>query len=399
MPQPVELRVGLQTWAVTVPPEKTLALQRAELPTAPAESPRDLVRGALEAPFGFEPLRRALVPDDRVVIVFDPNLPHPAELLAGVLDHLGTAGITPATVTVITQPETRRDWIEALPPEFAAVTAQTHDPTDRAKLAYLGSTQSERRIYLNRTLVESDFVIVLTGRRFDPVRFYAGAQVAIYPDLADEALRAENAGPYTSADPWPGREESIEVAWMLGMPFLVQAIEDEGDTVREVVAGLLGSEEEGRRRQDARWKAKVPEKATVVIATVSGAADRVTFADLARAAACAARVVEEGGRIVLLSDAPPQLGAGAQMLRTLDGPRTPLRRLEREKPADWAACKQWVFAARTASMFVASGYPDDVVEELFATPLHTPAELQRLMDSAGSVLIIPDAHKSKVTVE
>jgi hypothetical protein len=40
-----------------------------------------------------------------------------------------------------------------------------------------------------------------------------------------------------------------------------------------------------------------------------------------------------------------------------------------------------------------------VAEELFATPIHTPAEVQRLIDGGGNVLVIPDAHKTMVTVE
>ena len=321
MPEPLELQVGAQTWTAQVPSHKAVTLQQEAVPPAPVEGPRGVVRAALEAPFGFEPLRRALTPDDRIAIVLDTDLPHVTELLAGVLDHLATAGIGPAAVTVVASPGARQDWVASLLADFAAVTAEIHDPADRAKLSYLGSTQSEQRVYLNRTVVEADFVIVLTGRRYDPVRSYTGAQVAIYPDLGDEATRKANAGPYMRQSPWPGREESHEVAWMLGSPFLVQVIEDTADGIREVVAGLLPSEEEGRRRQDARWKATVTDRAKLVIATVSGPPSRVTFAHLARAASCAARVVEEGGRVVILSDAAPALGEGAEALRMLDGPR------------------------------------------------------------------------------
>ena len=39
-----------------------------------------------------------------------------------------------------------------------------------------------------------------------------------------------------------------------------------------------------------------------------------------------------------------------------------------------------------------------MVEELFATPLHTPAEAARLAAAADAVAVIPDAHKAMVTV-
>jgi hypothetical protein len=50
------------------------------------------------------------------------------------------------------------------------------------------------------------------------------------------------------------------------------------------------------------------------------------------------------------------------------------------------------------SIFLVSGYPDEVAEELFATPIHTASEVQRLIDTGGKVLVIPDAHKATVTV-
>jgi hypothetical protein len=52
-----------------------------------------------------------------------------------------------------------------------------------------------------------------------------------------------------------------------------------------------------------------------------------------------------------------------------------------------------------ASLFLASGLPDDVTEELFATPICDAAEVQRLIDTGGRVVVIPDAHRTIVMVE
>jgi nickel-dependent lactate racemase len=398
-----ELQVGLGVWPVTVPPAKAVPLRRAEIPSVPTAGARELVRAALEKPVGFEPLRRALTPDDRVAVVLDPHLPRAAELLAGVLEHLRSAGVGPAAVTVLTPPGGEQDWIDELPDEFADVTAETHAPADRKKLAYLASTKTGRRVYLNRTLVEADFVILLTGRGYDPLSGYAGAEGAVFPGLGDAEARAGFEGKFSAdapgAEPWPARKEAEEVGWLLGTPFLVQVIPGAGDSVQEVVAGLLDSGAEGVRRHDARWRSSVGSRPDAVIAAVSGEAGHVTFLDLAKAAACAARVVRPSGRVVVLSDAAPPLGAGAELLRQLGDPARTGKRLAKEKPDDWAACFLWCFAANAASLFLASGYPDDVAEELSTTPVHGPPEVQRLIDAAERVLIIPDAHRSMVTVE
>lgn len=397
MAELTELVVGSEPWTLTIPPDRAVPLHRAPV-VPPAGSAQQLVHDALEKPYQFEPLRRALTPDDRVTIVIDPRLPHLAEMLAEVLRHLGTAGVSPASVTVVSPPNAPQAWIDELPDEFADVTAETHDPADPKKLAYLATTKGGRRLYLNRSLVEADFMIWLTGRRFDPYSGYAGAEAAIFPALSNEETRAALAGEFSTATPEAHEGEAAEIAWLIGTPFLVQVIEGEGNTIQEVVAGLYDSAAEGIRRQDARWRGTVASEPEIVIASVSGEPSEIGFLDLAKAAATAARVVQKGGRIALLTTAAPDLGPGAQLLRTLDGPTGAKKLLANEKPDDWAAAALWVFAAKRASIFLASGYPDEVAEELFATPIHTHSEAQRLIDTGGSVLLLPDAHKTTVTL-
>jgi len=396
----MELSVGSQTWSIDVPAEKAVELHRAAIPSVPTRTPRELVRAALEKPFGFEPMRRALTPDDRVTVVLDSELPHVGELLSGVLEHLRTGGIPPSAVTILTAPNSPQAWIEELPDEFADVTTEIHDPSDRKKLAYLATTKGERRVYLNRTLVDADFTVLLTGRGYDPLTGYGGAEAVLFPALADDDVRKSFAGEfskYAAEEANEVREEAFEIAALLGTPFLVQVILGGSDTVQAVVAGLLDSSAEGIRQQDARWRNTVREKPDTVVASISGDA---TFLDLAKAAACAARVVEKGGRIAVLSGSAPVQGEGIGIVRRYDHPKIAVRALHKKKPDDWAAAYLWCYAANKAgSLYFASGYAEDVAEELFATPIAKASELQRLIDAGERVLVIPDAHRAMVTVE
>jgi nickel-dependent lactate racemase len=400
MAEVTELLVGSKPWSLTVPEERRLELHREPI-VPPARNPSDLVSEALEHPHEFEAMRRAMTPDDHVTIVLDATLSHVAALLAAVLEHLRTAGVQLDAVTIVTPPGSPQDWIDDLPDEYADVRTEVHDPTDRQKLAYLATTSGGRRVYLNRTLVDADFVVVLSGRDYDPLTGYAGAEAEIFPALSDEETRESVAGEFQmdapGDKPWPVREEASEILWLLGMPFLVQVIESDARSVLEVVAGLPTASAEGIKRQDARWRATVEERPDTVIVGISE--EQVTFLDIAKSAACAARVVRKGGRIAILTTAAPELGAGAQLLRTLEGPTGARRLLAKEKPDDWAASVLWAFAAKNHSLFFASGYPDEVAEELFTTPIRTASEVQRLIDGGGKVLIIPDAHKSMVTVQ
>ena len=372
---------------------------RRQPPAPPLADPAAAVRAALEAPLGFPPLRRALTPGDRVVVVVDERLPCLAGLLTPLLEHLTQAGVAPEAITLLCAPSpSRQPWVDDLPEAFEEVQVAVHDPADRRHLAYLATTRQGRRLYLNRTAVDADQLVVLSGRGYDPVLGYGGAEGALYPALSDEATRREYQSHPSLEVPggtaWPARAEAAEAAWLLGAPFLVQVIEGSGDALTHVVAGLADSAAEGQRLLDARWRLTVAGPAHTVIASLSGDPARHDFADLARALLCASRVVRPGGRIVLLSQAAPRLGPGAELLRRADDPRQGLELLRRQHPADQVATFQWASAAEGARVYLLSGLPAATVEELFAVPLEDVGQVQRLLDGDGTCLFLEDAHKT-----
>ncbi|MHB1422675.1 MAG: lactate racemase domain-containing protein [Gemmataceae bacterium] len=365
--------------------------------------PAAAVRAALEQPHAFPALRRALTPDDQVAIVLDEELPRLAELLVPLLEHIHSAGVAPESMTLLCPPSSSRQaWIEDLPDDFQDMHVEVSDPDDRRRMAYLATTHKGKRLYLNRTLVESDQIVVLSGRRYDPLLGYSGAEGSLYPALSDRQTRTEmshrvNLGA-PEAMPWPVRRAAAETAWLLGAPFFVQVIEAAGDGIAQVVAGTTEASREGVRLLDVRWRRSVPQPADLVVAGVSGDPSRHGFAVLAAALACAARVVQPGGRIALLSQAEPVLGTEIDLLHG-DEPRDVLQRLQGKQTVELAPILRWAESAAQARLNLLSRLPDDCVEELFATPLHEAGEVQRLIDAAGSCLFLHDAHKMLAVVE
>jgi nickel-dependent lactate racemase len=343
-----------------------------------------------------------LTPDDRIALVVDESLPHLGELIAGVLEYLAGAGIPPSAVTAISPAGSAQHWVNDLPETMADLQTEIHQPNDRRKLSYLAATKDGRRIYLNRTLVDADQTVVLTGRGYDPLLGYSGAEGAVYPALADaDTARSlvPKLSPQTAPDGrWPEHVEAEEVAWLLGSPFFIQVIEGAGDDIAGVMAGLADTTADGTSRQDAQWKAQVSELADTVVVSLSGDPARHDFAALARAAACGARVAKAGGAVIILSEADPDLGAAAEVLRRCDDAPEAVRTLFREKPADAAAAVQWCWAAERAHLYLASEIRPTTVEEMFATPLTGPKDVQRLLDNPGRCLFVSDAHKSWVAV-
>lgn len=398
----VGIHYGRKCQEITIPEDRLVAARRA--PVAPAlADPGAAVRDALESPHGFPPLRRALTPDDHVAIVIEEHLPHFVELLTAVLRHVTAAQVAPAAITLISPAASgEQAWLEELPEEFEDVHVEVHDPHDRRHLSYLAMTKQGRRIYLNRTVVDADQVVVLAGRHCDPVLGYAGAAGALYPGLSDEATLQETGSRLsleTEGHPSAVSKEAAEVAWLLGAPFLVQIIEGAGEDIAHVVAGMADTSGEGQRLLEERWRVTAEEPADTVIATLTGDPARLDFADLAQALASAARVVRTGGRIVLLTEATPALTAGAQLLRQAEDPGAALALLRRQKPPDRAAFL-WASAAAQAQIYLLSGLPEETAEELFTIPMQHAGQVQRLLEGGGTVLLLEDAHKAlTVTAE
>jgi nickel-dependent lactate racemase len=384
-------------------PEGSLVNARRDTPSSPLADPAQAVRAALEKPYGFPPLRRALTPDDHITIVVDESLPQLVRLLTPLLELILEARVAAEAITLLCPTGSTQAWIDDLPEAFQEVKVEVHVPADRRHLAYLATTKKGKRIYLNRTAVEADQVIVLSRRGYDPLLGYSGAVGALYPALGDEeALREANAQ-LSLAPPesktWPLREEATEVAWLLGAPFFVQVIEGAGDEIDQVVGGLVDSLAEAERLLEARWRVRVAAAVDTVIAGISGQTGSAGFGELARAAMAAGRVVKSGGRIILLSQVPAVSGEGSELVRQAGDAERALKTLRKSKLLDPASAFLWGHAAQDLQIYLLSGLPEETAEELFATPLEDVSQVQRLVDRGGSTLVLPDAHKTMAVLD
>lgn len=386
------IRYGHKTLELEISVDRLGSLQRAAIMPSQVD-PIAALRDALEKPFDFPALRRALTPDDHLAILVDEQLPRLPELLTVVLEHVAQAGIHPGAITLVcARTASRQDWVEDLPDEWQDVRVEVHDPTERRRLSYLAATQQGRRIYLNRTLVDAEQSIVLTRLGHHPIHGATGGMSALFPTFSDEATLREQQAVRLESGTSP-QQDAREVAWLLGAPFLVQFIEGAGDEVCHVIAGSMEAASEGRRLFEARWNVQIDNPPDMVIASLSGDPTRHDFAAFARAAAAAAQLVEPDGRIVLLTEATPTLGDGAEVLRRSGDPAKALARLQQEKPEDRADAFLWAGAARRARIYLLSGLTEETTEELFAVPLEDASQVQRLLGEGGSCLLLEDAHK------
>jgi hypothetical protein len=153
---------------------------------------------------------------------------------------------------------------------------------------------------------------------------------------------------------------------------------------------------EGIRLLNRSWCITLHEFADVVVAGVSGEA--ATFNDLSAALSCASRVVSPQGTIVVLSQGAPQLGLAAQLIRDSQSSDEALSKLRRHAFTDVPAAFQWASATNRAKVYLLSDLSQEVVEELFAIPLDSANQVQRLIAAAGRCAFIADADKTLALV-
>jgi hypothetical protein len=384
----IAIRYGESEIAVRVSPDRLVEVRRQTEPHAVADQ-AGLVASALETPADFPPLRQALTPDDHVAIVADAHLPDLEELLVPIVEHICAAGVIPGRITVVVS-----SVPEGFPAQLAGVAVEQHDPNNRNRLAYVATTAGGRRVYLNRTVVEADQVVVLTEVRHDPRGGLTDGPAALFPELSDAATRAELRQERSART----ADEAKEVCWLLGMQFCLSVIAGAYGGIHCVISGPMESMVLARKTIKSHWVAEMDRPADLVIASLNGPALAQTMSDFTAALTHASGVADSGGIVVLLADAAPHIGPGLQGASESDSPAAARKRLNADVHDDYREAVQWLRACHRHRVMVLSRWDDELAEDLFATPIHSVAEIQRLIDRAERLTILPDANRLFVQV-
>ncbi len=112
----------------------------------------------------------AVVPGDRIVVPLDPDVPQRAEIVAGIVDSLLSAGIDAANITILQAcGSTGQESLAAqLLARGTPVQIEVHAPQDPSQLAYLAASKDAQPIMLHRLLCEADLVLPVNLLR--PIR-------------------------------------------------------------------------------------------------------------------------------------------------------------------------------------------------------------------------------------
>ncbi len=382
---------------IEVPEDRLIARWHGPAGSAPSESGH-LVRDALENPRDFPPLRQAVVPGDRVVIALDADIPLARLVLEAIVRVLQEAGVDASTTTVVARPGVGPGLAENLP---SGISLTHHDPDDRNQHAYLANTAKGRRVYLNRHLIDADFVLPVGRIGYDPVFGYRGPWSVIFPGLSDQAtlksFRALQSAQRPDRErPRPALAESTEVSWLLGSQFQLGLVAGFSGLAGAVAGAEAVVRDRGAHALDRAWSFEAESRAELVVVGIGRPGTTTRIEDLAEGLATATQLVQRGGKIVALSRADGDIGPALRRLIGAGDPRGGLAALRgHEADHDYTSAQQLARALAWADVYLLSALSQEDVEDLSMIVLDRPEEARRLVAMCGACVFISQAELTR----
>ena len=405
-PLPDEIRFGRDgRIAVEVDSQRVLAWQSAPLRL---QETGDAIRAALANPLDFPPLEQTVVPGDHIVVALDSDTPAADMILAALWDVFAGREVRPEDVLVLqpaaTGPASPTDPRGALPDDVAdRIKWRVHEP-DTSGENYLATSASGQRLYFAREVIEADLVIPVGPVVFDPLLGYRGTFSVLYPGLStsDAITRSHGQGhrELEPGDQRPLRQLVDDIGWLLGVQFCVQVVPAAGTGVSGVWAG--GPESVLRTAcefLDKSWRVELEERAGIVIASIQPDAGGHGWDQLGRALTVSRNLVTHEGRIVLLTDLDESPGDGLSLIRGVNAPADALSMLRSLAPSDLLPATQCAEATDWARVYLLSELDDELVEDLFITPLKNEDEVGRLLSLPEKCVFLENAQHAFGRVE
>jgi nickel-dependent lactate racemase len=390
-------------------PEGTTVIEPAHNPGLPDEKIAFL--RALHDPIGTMPLRDWIKHDSRICIAFtDITRATPNDrIIPWLLEHL--EGHPRENIILLNQlgthrPNTQAELEKLLTPAVVKnYRVINHEPENESAMVQFGVTHDGTPALINRHLAEAD-VRIITG--FIEPHFFAGfsgGPKGIMPGCA--ALKtvmsnhdARNIGDPRSAfgvtEGNPIWEEIREIALRVGKSFLVNVTLNEQRAITGVFAGdLLGAHKTGFEfvRRSAMQKVKAP--FDVVVTTNSGYPLDMNLYQGVKGMSAAARIVQEGGTIILACECREGVPAGSPLDKLLRSANSSAEILTMLTNAGFVRAEQWqaqiqALIQRHAEVLVYSSLSDEIIRAAHLTPCHDIIAAVKERAKAGArIAVLP----------
>ena len=394
-------------------PDDAVVLSARQPPAIPDEPAAIL--NAIRNPIASKPLKDLVKPRDKVVIVHtDITRATPNKvLLPIILQELESAGVDRRRITMINGLGTHRKQTEEELREMLGddivdhYDCIQHDAWDDENLVPFGITSRGNPVRINRTYADADLKI-LTG--FIEPHFFAGfsgGPKGVLPAIAGFESVLSNHGYEMISHPhatWgvtqgnPIWEEMREVALRTQPTFLVNVTMDDNRQLTGVFAGeMLQAHSAGCAFLSEHAFARVSKPFDIVITTNSGYPLDQNLYQSIKGISAAARVVREGGAIVMCaacSDGLPDHGKYAELLERGGSPQGVLELISQpgfHEHDQWQVQIQ-AQVQKQADVYIHSdGLTEEEIRRALFTSIDINEDLEDIKAKYGhSICVIPN---------
>ena len=253
---------------------------------------------ALQSPIDFPAIGEAVIAGDRVALAVDPNVPDLVQVLRGVVKAIEQS--EPECIDIVLWDETTSHTLAEVRSEFADLNVLTHQCHIRDELMFLGADNQDEAVYVNRVIVDADFVLPVIAARQRDAQSCADV-TGIFPAFADSAARARRLVSPVDPSSSETKNETL-VPWQLGILVGVVVSASAAGHVAKIVVGSLPALATEIKSLSETADMVSLERSSLLIASLDGGHQQQTWVNAVRAVIAATELLDEGGTIVLWTE-------------------------------------------------------------------------------------------------
>lgn len=382
------------------------------------------VADALGNPIEFPSIDLALVPGDCIAIAVHESLPQPEPIVKAIVEWLlSKHPASDLSIRIVLAPGNESlaqeldDWLSTRWPVYdlegdpsvdkasgktsdKAFTESTpshslqrvlcHDPDDQQNLEYIAATEQSEAIYLNRELVEADFVIPIY-RWLEPKDPRGHDPYVVLPAFGDRATQARYAKSWLQQhEPTRGtHKKASESGWLAGIQYTIGAVANQEGLIAMLVGGAPESVDkvcsQGVHAAPNPTETPSQQGFELVVVELVDPLRVPSWTQVASAAWSAQQWLSPAGRIVVVATSLAEVTPGIGALASDDPDEELQQTLLTSTLQDAYAAAVLRDIQSRRSVYVQSQVDPELLESLGFASIRDPSELERLMQKSKRV--------------
>ncbi len=328
----VKMKYGKGYVDVTVPEKNLLGIIEKDVP-ASAKTEEEVILEGLANPIGRPRISEMVKPGQTVAIVVSDITRLWQRMyfyLPYIVKELNDSGIKDEDIKFIIatgfhRPMTDEENAKILGEElFKRFKVESHECQDKDNLTHLGTTKVGTPVYINKTAMDCDHIILTGCCTYHPFVGWGGGKKSILPGIAGfdtiqhnhfMCLTEEIGGGQrhevrnANFEGNPVHEDMIDTASFVDPSFMFNVIMGYDGKINHVVAGhWIEAHEKGCKIVEDLFGVPIPELGDLVIASQGGFPKDIEFYQTGKAVYHAQDAIKLGGTMIVLSDCPEGLG-------------------------------------------------------------------------------------------